>query len=187
MRRNAPALLLRDVLSYSAAEAASILDKSPAAVESSLARARTALQRRSAQEPTGHADTYDADLLDAYVTAWERRDIDGIVALLAHDARLAMPPFAEWWSGRDSIEVMLRAALRDCPVAVARRTNANGLPAIAWYLYDPTKRCFIATSIELVTLDAGRVVASTTFVDADMVALFGLPPRIGQDDVSFLP
>src|ERR1044072_6316828 len=87
--RQRAALLLRDLLGWSADETASLLETSSTAVNSALARARTTIEaeKRSVAPGAGQRD-----LLRRYVDAWEEADIDGLVELLREDAVLTMPP-----------------------------------------------------------------------------------------------
>lgn len=93
--RQRAALLLRDVLGWSAAETAGLLDTSVASTNSALQRARATLEKRF---PSGQPmalpgpDDRDRSLLQRYVQAWEDADLDGFAALLRDDAVYSMPP-----------------------------------------------------------------------------------------------
>jgi RNA polymerase sigma-70 factor, ECF subfamily len=101
--RQRAVLLLRDVLGWSAIEAAGLLDASVASVNSALQRARVTLAKRF---PNGRPaaspvpDDQQRALLERYVRAWEGADLDGFVALLKEDAVLSMPPYRQWYLGR---------------------------------------------------------------------------------------
>jgi len=133
--RQRAVLLLRDVLGFTAAETATLLDSTPAAVHSALQRARatvdTGLPPDTLHRPSGDV----AELVDRYVRAWHTADITALVALLRADARMAMPPTPSWYHGRDSIAVYLRQLFAS-PWGQDLRllpTAANQQPALAVY------------------------------------------------------
>ena len=91
--RQRAALILRDVLAWSAAETAALLDISVPAANSALQRARATLAAGSppaaAYPPLG---SRERDLVDRFTDAWRRCDIDALAALLREDVILSMPP-----------------------------------------------------------------------------------------------
>ncbi len=143
--RQRAVLILRDVLSWSAAEVAALLDTSVAAANSALQRARTTLPapaatpgpaRRStvAAAPGSARGGVDEELLARYVDAFERFDVAALVSLLHEDATMSMPPFAWWLSGRDSIRRVLVASGAPCDGSYLVRTaDAGGLPTYGQY------------------------------------------------------
>ena len=118
-------------------ETAQLLDTSVIAVNSALQRARTTLETHYPADSTGSpqvADEQERALLDRYVRAWEGTDLDGFVALLRDDAVLTMPPFREWYVGRDAIRAFFTWAWpRIGGQTRLTRTVANGQPAFAQY------------------------------------------------------
>jgi RNA polymerase sigma-70 factor (ECF subfamily) len=171
-------LILREVLAFSAREVAEALDTSTASVNSSLQRARKAVDERlpeQSQQATMRALGDDAlrEIVDNYVAAWESRDVDAMVAMLVEDATFAMPPHPYWFIGRDAIVTFItgagRVAIR--PVAV----SANGQPAIAWYMHDARQDRFVPASLEVLTLEGDRVRGIVAFATADLFAKFDLP------------
>jgi len=101
-------LILREVLEFPAAEVARILDTTPASVNSALQRARTAVDQRVAgatQQAELEALGTDGrrELVDAFVTAWERADVAALLDLLADDAQFTMPPLPAWFQGREDV------------------------------------------------------------------------------------
>ncbi len=176
--RQRAVLLLREVLGFSAREVASFLETSEASVNSALQRARSAVRTRApaqSQEATLRSlgDARVRELVDRYVTAWERHDVDAVRALLVEDAIFAMPPYANWWYGRDAIMEMFGAVpeqrLRHAAV------RANGQPAIAWYVWRPDYETYAASSIELYTLRDAQIEQITAFVLPELFPRFGLP------------
>ena len=128
---------MREVLGFSAREVAEHLDTTVAAVNSSLQRARATLAKAlpdRTQQATRHAlgDARLRELVERYIVAWGRRDVEALVAILAEDVTFAMPPHPHWWSGReDVIAFVVSTGLPDTRFA---RTEANGQPAVAWYV-----------------------------------------------------
>jgi RNA polymerase sigma-70 factor (ECF subfamily) len=132
-------LILRDVLAWRAAEVAELLDTSTAAVNSALQRARERLDE-VAPTPDDVAEPTDEDkrsLLARYVSAFERKDVDGIVALLAEDAVWEMPPYPTWFRGPEQVA---RHLTEQCPGGPGDfrfvPTEANGEPALGMFLRD---------------------------------------------------
>src|SRR3989441_6619964 len=110
--RQRAALILRDVLGFSAREVAELLDTTTASVNSALQRARTAVDERlpeQSQQATLRSlgDHAVRDIVDGYVDAWERGDVDAVVAMLTDDAGFAMPPLASWFRGGAAIKIFL--------------------------------------------------------------------------------
>ena len=117
-------LILRDVLGWSAAEIAELLDSSAAAVNSALQRAPRRDRRASAGPTVLPGRARDRDLLRRYVEAWERTDIAGLVALMREDATLTMPPQAAI-AGAEAIGAFFAWVLGASDIT-ATATFANG-------------------------------------------------------------
>jgi RNA polymerase sigma-70 factor (TIGR02960 family) len=177
--RQRAALLLRDVMAFSAQETAEILQSSVASVNSALQRARATL----ADDPPAPADVLDPDnaeqreLLDRYVAAFEAHDIDGMARLLRKDAASSMPPFAWWVRGASEI-LRVMAASDACvgdrllPIAI------NGSPGFGQYRSgaDGELRPF---ALVLVEVRDNQVAHIVTFLgSAGRFAEFGLPDRL---------
>jgi RNA polymerase sigma-70 factor, ECF subfamily len=159
-------LLLRDVLGFSARETAESLETTVASVNSSLQRARATvdkrLPKRSQQQTLRElGDNRLRELVRKYVAAWESRDIDAMVAMLTDDATFAMPPHPRWFRGREAVIAFLIATGR--PKLEGIPTQANGQPAIGWYLQDPASERYNPASLEVLALDCGRVSEITAF------------------------
>lgn len=125
-------LVLRDVLAYSAAETAEVLDTSTAAVNSALQRARTTLaSRREADAGATEADPAPVTgAVDDFVSAFNRGDVDALVGLLAADARFTMPPLPAWFDGRADVATFLAEKVLATPWRVRSIGPVNGWPAI---------------------------------------------------------
>jgi RNA polymerase sigma-70 factor (TIGR02960 family) len=171
--RQRAALLLREVLGYSAAETADLLGTSVASVNSALQRARVARERPAPDRDA----TGTAELARRYAAAWEAGDVDAIVAMLAEDARFSMPPLPEWYAGRAAIREFLVTG----PLTHRWRflaTSANGMPAFATYMWDGT--AYVPMGLDVLTVRDGMVHEVVSFLEADF-ADFGLPTRIEDE------
>jgi RNA polymerase sigma-70 factor (ECF subfamily) len=179
--RQRAVLILREVLGLSGAETAAALGTTPASVYSALQRAHRTLDERRpdrSQQATLRAlgDPALAQIVGAYVDAWERCDIDAVVAMLTEDASLAMPPFPAWFRGRADVAAFLAAR----PLAAGTRwrlvpLRANGQLAFAHYRWHGEGERFAAHSINVITLAGERIGAVTAFLDASLFPAFGLP------------
>jgi RNA polymerase sigma-70 factor (ECF subfamily) len=181
-------LILREVLGFSAREAAETLETTTASVNSALQRARAAVDERlpeQSQQATLRSLGDDAlrDLVDGYVDAWERNDVDAVVALLAEDATFAMPPLATWFGGLDAIEVFLAGwpLSGDWRWRVVR-TRANGQPALAYYSWDEEEQTFRRFALNVLTLRGAQISEVTAFLtrsteDPDRQVLARLPEQ----------
>jgi RNA polymerase sigma-70 factor, ECF subfamily len=179
--RQRAVLILRDVLGFSARETAEALETTPVSVDSALQRAhRTVDERLPARTQQATLQTLGdeklRELVAKFADAWERHDVDTVVALLADDARMTMPPQPSWYRGRDAIA----AFLRRFPLAPSRHfrlvpTGANGQPAFAGYLWNAQAGAFEAESILVLTLGGDRIEEMTAFRTPEVFPFFGLP------------
>ena len=170
-------LLLREVLQWSAAETAELLDTSTDAVTSALARARSTMRRRTGAAPGRPLDDGDRALLDDYVAAFEAYDVAALVGLLKHDAAFTMPPYAFWLRGADQIERWWSGPGLVCRGSKAIVTRANGGPAVA--VYHPAGEArWEPFAIHLLDVADDRIAAIHHFLDVRLFAAFGLPAVI---------
>ena len=124
-------LILRDVLGFSAREVSESLDTTVVSVNSALQRARKAVAERlpeRSQQATLRSvgDERMRELVETYLEAWARADVDALRALLAEDAVFSMPPWAIWWRGRETIAAFAQTAMGACPATRSFPTRANG-------------------------------------------------------------
>jgi RNA polymerase sigma-70 factor (ECF subfamily) len=183
--RQRAVLILRDVLGFSARETADALDTTPISIDSALQRAHKAvdarLPERSQQATLRSLD--DGELkrvVEGFVAAWERADVDAVVSLLAHDAVLAMPPEPTWFAGRDAIGAFLAAAPL-APASPSHRlvpTQANGQVAFGVYSWRAERSAFVPHAITVLTLRQAEIAQITTFKRAAAFTGFELPERI---------
>jgi RNA polymerase sigma-70 factor (ECF subfamily) len=136
--RQRAALILCEVLRWQATEVAELLDTSAAAVNSALQRARATLRALPPESRPAALDGADAELLDSYVDAFERYDIERLVTLLHDDAVQSMPPFAMWLRGAADIgRWMVQPGPSECRGSRLVAASANGCPAFGQYRPDP--------------------------------------------------
>jgi RNA polymerase sigma-70 factor (ECF subfamily) len=179
--RQRAVLILRDVLGWSAAEVASLLDLSVAAVNSALQRARSHLPADddSLVQPS---EERQRELLDRYVAAFQNADVAGLVAVLTEDARYEMPPFITWFKGSAAIGGFLGPRMRAFGSTPVIRSSANGQPAVA--LYPATAggqhRLHALHVLTLTSHGVGRIVA---FMDIDALRRFDLPHVLSTDAI----
>ncbi|UFU05367.1 sigma-70 family RNA polymerase sigma factor [Ruania halotolerans] len=175
--RQRAVFILREVLTFSAAEVADMLEVSPVAVNSLMQRARAHFDRA----PLLESDVIEPDapeqreLLDRYVTAMHANDVEALVSTLTEDAVWEMPPYPDWFHGARTIGQMIAAQ------SPAQRpgdhllvpTSANGQPAFGLYLpdHDGVHRPFNLQVLTLTQEGISRVVA---FFDQRLFAPFGL-------------
>ncbi len=178
------ALILREVLGFSAKEVAATLDTSVPAVNSALQRARRTVDERRPAESQQTAlralgDDALRRLVTRYVDAWEQGDVQAVVAMLAEDATLSMPPLPSWFAGRDAIAVffadlMPRYRWRMLPA------RANGQPAVGNYVWDDERGLYVATVLDVLELRAGTISGVTSFVSSSVFAPLGLPAHAAR-------
>ena len=171
-------LVLRDVLGYRAVEVAEMLDTTETSVNSALRRARAALDTRlpdRGRAPLPRSAEED-ELVRRYAEAFERADVDRLVALLTNDALMTMPPEPIEVHGPAAIaQFMLEREWWGISEARLVPIRANGQPAFGMYLRDPHTPIFRAHGIVVLTLDGNRVAQITRFGDTSLFARFGLP------------
>jgi RNA polymerase sigma-70 factor, ECF subfamily len=165
-------LLLFDVLGWSAAEIAGLLETSVAGVNSGLQRARATLETRPSPRPTEEDERV---LMQRFVEAWERVDIQGLVELLREDAVMAMPPEPVWFPGAAAIGEFFATVPAEGDLRRIRLvpTRANLRPALAAY-FDGA-----AYGIMVFEVQDGRIAEIVGFADAaKSFEHFGLPDRV---------
>jgi RNA polymerase sigma-70 factor, ECF subfamily len=163
-------LILREVLGFSAKEVAASLDTTVASVNSALQRARKTVDEKlpeQSQQATIRSLGDDGlrDVVDRYVDAWDRGDVEGVVAMLSADATFSMPPLRTWFGGREEIAVFLAG----WPLSGLWRwrqvpTRANGQPALAFYSWDPDENAYMPFALNVLTIDGDRIGGVTAFI-----------------------
>lgn len=183
--RQRAALILRDVLGYSAREVAGILDSSVASANGALRRARKAVHERlpdqsQQQSLRSIGDAGLQSLVDAYVRAWETGDVEGILALLTDDATLTMPPRPTWFRGHASIGTFLA----EWPLSGSDRrvrlipARANGQASHAMYRWNATESCHLPVALHVLSVRDRKIAAIDGFLEPRFVTALGLPERL---------
>jgi RNA polymerase sigma-70 factor (ECF subfamily) len=186
------ALILRDVLGFSAKESAEALETTTATVTSSLQRARKTVEDRlpeQSQQATLRLVGEDGvkEVVEQYVDAFERGDVDAVVGMLAEDAAIAMPPYATWYRGRDAVAAFLPHG----PFAPSNQwrvipTQANGQPAFAHYIRREGSGSYVGHDIVVLDLADpsadGPIDQITAFISEDATRAFGLPGELPARD-----
>jgi RNA polymerase sigma-70 factor (ECF subfamily) len=176
--RQRAALLLADVLGLSAVEIGECLEMSVAAVNSALQRARATIARRDPVSTREPLPDEQAALLERYVDAFLRYDVDELTSLLREDAILSMPPYTMWLQGRDAIGQWLIGPGAGCRHSRLVPTRASGAPAFGQYRPNPNGG---HSPWALLVLDlAGDGIRSwTAFLDVEaLFPLFHLPASL---------
>jgi RNA polymerase sigma-70 factor (ECF subfamily) len=163
-------LILREVLGFSAAEAAQALETTVASVNSALQRARKTVDEKlpeQSQQATLRAlgDERLRDLVERYMDALDREDVDAVVAMLAEDAAWSMPPLASWFRGLEAVAGFLARG----PLSGQWRwrrlaTTANGQPAVGAYTWDEAEGCYLPFALDVMTLEGDRIKEITAFI-----------------------
>ena len=179
--RQRAVLILRDVLDWSAAEAAAMLEMSVAAANSALQRARATLRRRLPGRPSEWSGSEPSQeerlLLEAFIDAHERADAAAAAALARDDIRVTMPPHPWCFEGLEAIRPMLEEGLTGPGEWRLVPTWANRQPVAASYLKAPGDTEFRAFKLDVLRLEGGRIAEITTF-GATLFPAFGLPATL---------
>ena len=180
-------LISRDVLGWSAAESAALLDTSVAGVNSALQRARATLKqhlprRRLEWNANSEPSEQERKLLERYMEATERGDAKAIVRLLRADAFCAMPPDPSWWVGSwEIINAWVQGGFGDDDWGTLRRvaTSTNQQPAVAAYVKRAGDTEYRPLALDVLRIEDGVVGEITVFsLDEKLLEALGLPPTL---------
>jgi RNA polymerase sigma-70 factor (ECF subfamily) len=162
-------LILREVLGFSALEVSEALGTTVASVNSALQRARKTVDERLPDQSQQTAlrslgDQRLRELVESYMDAMQRGDVDTVVGMLAEDAAWSMPPLASWYRGRD-----LPGFLRVGPLSGAFRwrhlpTRANGQLAVGAYTWHEREQAYLAFALDVLTLRGSKIEQVTAFI-----------------------
>ncbi|WP_433367807.1 sigma-70 family RNA polymerase sigma factor [Streptosporangium sp. CA-115845] len=178
------ALLLFEVLGFSAAEIAGTMDTSVASVNSALQRARRIVAEkvpsRSQQRTLRKVgDARLREIVAGYSAALESGDADALVALLTEDVTWSMPPLAHWYHGLAAVtDFAVRVPITACPDWRHLSTSANGQPAVASYVWYDDLGAYLAWALNVLTLRGDRICEITSFIGPDHFVPFGLPASL---------
>ncbi len=178
--RQRAALLLAEVLGWSAVEIAEALETTVPAVNSALQRARATLAECAPPEHGAEGlSPEQRTLLGRYVEAFERYDVEALAALLREDATMSMPPYTLWLQGPAAVQAWFLGRGAACRGSRLVPTAANGLPAFGQYKPAGPGQPLRPWSLVVLELDGGRIAAMTHFLDtATLFPRFGLPPEL---------
>lgn len=178
------ALLLFEVLGFSVAEIATMMDTSATSVNSALARARRVLAAKVPTPTQQHTlrtvdDARVREAVSGFATALERGDADALVALVTEDVTWSMPPMPHWYRGIEAVvDFAVQVPMTRCPSWRHLVTSANGQPAVAFYLGQDDAGPHHGWSITVLTLRGHQIAHITSFIGADHFAPFDLPASL---------
>src|SRR5688572_9071790 len=164
------ALILREVLGFSAQEAAESLETTTASVNSALQRARKTVDEKLPEESQQQSlrtlgDDRVRDVVEGYMAAMAEGNVNKVVSLLAEDAAWSMPPLAAWFTGREELEGFLRFG----PLSGDWRwrhlpTQANGQPAVGSYCWHPGEGAYLPFALDVLAVEGDRIKEITSFI-----------------------
>jgi len=188
--RQRAAVLLCDVMGFSARETAELLETSLPATNSALQRARATLtERRPAAGAVAGSTTAagirtpptprERELVQALIDIHEGADAARAAELLAEDVRVTMPPNPWLYEGRDAVLTLFEGGTGYNGPGEWQLvpTAANRQPAAASYLRDWNDTEFRAFKIDVFDIRDGLVAQITTF-GSELFDAFGLPPTL---------
>ncbi|MEU7827184.1 sigma-70 family RNA polymerase sigma factor [Catellatospora sp. NPDC049133] len=178
------ALLLFEVLGFSVAEIAAIMDTSTTSVNSALARARRIVAEKApspSQQQTLRkiGDARVREVVSRFAQALERGDADALITLLVEDVTWSMPPMPHWYHGLAAVmDFAARVPLTSCGSWRHLPVDANGQPAVACYLRPGNEGEHLPWSVNVLTLRDDRIAEVTAFIGEEHFALFDLPTSL---------
>ena len=181
--RQRAALILRDVLGFSAKEASQSLDTTVASVNGALQRARKAVEERvpeRSQQTTllKLGDRRVREIVERFADAFERGEVDAILAMLTEEATFGMPPYPGVSTGREAVASSWLMPSGPPPRLRYVATRANGQPALGAYALDDTGSAYLPIALDVLTLDGDLIADVTAFRSPSVFDRFGLPAEI---------
>ena len=177
--RQRAALLLTEVLGWSAAEVAETLDMTVAAVNSGLQRARATIATRNITPSADALSSDQTQMLERYVDAFQRYDVETLVSLLREDATFSMPPFELWLQGTEPVREWLLGPGAPCAGSRLIPVAASGSPAFAQYRRSEAPGTYHAWALIVLELSGDRIAGWNSFLDTEaLFPMFGLPLRM---------
>lgn len=179
--RQRAALLLTEVLGWSAAEVAECLEMTVAAVNSGLQRARATMAARNATISPDVLDEDQSALLDRYVDAFHSYDVDALVSLMREDATFSMPPYTLWLQGPEAARGWLLGPGLKCEGSKLVRVEASASPAFAQYRRGELEGTHQAWALIVLEIEEGRITGWNSFLDVEtLFPMFGLPLHLAS-------
>jgi len=178
--RQRAALILRDVLGFSAKEAAATLGATVPSVNGALARAREATESRlpdRSQQATLRSlgDRRLREIVERFADAFERGDVGDVLAMLTDDAVFSMPPHPEWCRGREEVGESWLMPSREPTGLRYARTSANGQLALGTYALDEETGEYAPIALDVLALREDLIGEVIAFRNTGAFARFGLP------------
>jgi len=164
------ALIMREVLGFSARESAETLDTTVASVNSALQRARSTVDERlpeQSQQATLRTlgDERVREIVEKYMEAMARGDVKAVVGMLAEDAAWSMPPLASWYRGHAALtEFLIRGPLSGEWRWRHLATRANGQPAVGAYTWRQEEKAYRPFALDVLTLHGDKIKEVTAFI-----------------------
>jgi len=178
--RQRAVLILREVLRWKADEAAELLGTTVASVNSALQRARATIEASNLTLSDGEppVDDDQESLLNRYLDAFQRYDMEALTSLIHEDATQSMPPYALWLRGREDVFAWWVGPGASCRGSRLVPTTANGQPAFGQY--KPTgDGSYLPWALQVLEVEDGQITDMIFFLDTERVfPMFGLPPRL---------
>ncbi|MEC5199579.1 RNA polymerase sigma-70 factor (ECF subfamily) [Arthrobacter sp. PL16] len=173
------ALILCEVLRWSAAEVATLLEVTTASINSALQRARRTM---AGHQPSAHMPLEDPahkDLLARYLRAFEAYDMEVLVSLLRDDVVLSMPPFDLWLSGPADVRAWFVGEGSVCEGGRLIPIDVNGSGGFAnYHLVEPG--LWKPFALQVIETDGEHIVGHHNFLYPDIFEAFGLPIVIDE-------
>jgi RNA polymerase sigma-70 factor (ECF subfamily) len=164
------ALILREVLGFSAREVAETLETTTQSVNSALQRARATLEDKlpeRSQQATLRAlgDDRITELVEGYMEAMDRCDVDAVVGMLTEEVAWAMPPVPTWFRGKTDVrDFLARRPLSGDWKWRRLPARANGQLAVAGYIWSDDEDGFLPFALDVLTLEGDRIAEVTAFI-----------------------
>ncbi len=172
------ALLLTEVLGWSAAETADNLSTSIASVNSALQRARATLATRDLGDLRANTLDERAPLVERYASAFERYDLDALLNVMQDDAVMSMPPYTLWLRGHEAIRAWMLGRGAVCRGSRLIPTAACGSPAFGQYHPGPAGG-HLPWALIVLEGSGERFSSMTFFLDTEtLFPRFGLPAEL---------
>jgi RNA polymerase sigma-70 factor (ECF subfamily) len=164
------ALILREVLGFSAQETADSLETTVASVNSALQRARKTIDERlpdHSQQASLRSlgDERLRQVVEGYMDAMQRGDVDAVLGMLAEDAAWSMPPLAAWFRGHEALTGFLHMGPLSGDWRWRHRpARANGQAAVGSYCWYAGEDSYLPFALDVLTLDGMRIKEITSFI-----------------------
>jgi len=180
--RQRAALLLTEVVGFSAAETAELLETTVPAIHSALQRARATLARRAPSPAPAERTEEQLRLVERFADAFERYDMEALTALLREDATMSMPPYALWLRGPRDIAAWMTGRGAACRGSRLVPTRANGAPAFGQYKPGPEPGRYEPWALVVLEVGESAIEGLTFYLDtARFFPRFGLPAHLRDD------